>query len=320
MMNRPFRLILSVAMVCSASLAVAGRLPLETLPAGAKWVVQLDVKALSSTPAGQELFATLADPPQESELRKLETALGCDIRQDLTAVAACGFGGAAQGGVFYLRGRWNLPKLSAWLADTHPVATQRHGRHAIMNWSDAGAPKEWEHISVCLVSSNLVLLSNREAALEQGLDVLDGQAPSLATVPRFQRMAAMDTNVFLRAVAVDLKEILADLPAVAMLPAAESLQAVLQSDGQGVRLKGVIRASSKEEALQLQMTLAGIQAVTMWQGGKNPLAATLARSARISINEQDVHVELTASGDTLKRLLTPQKHGAEAPASRPAQP
>ena len=302
-------LLLASAIAGWASLCAAGTLPLVMLPASAKWMLHLDAQALCASSAGQELFKALAQSPQETQIKAFEATFACDLRRDLVSMTVCGDGGEAQGGVIYLRGRWNLQKLQAALATNHPHASSFRSNHKIFSWKDLRSENRKEGYA-CLLSSNLVLLANREIALGEALDALDGKAPSLATVPSFRRMAALDTNAFLRVVAVELKQVLADLPQAAALPAAESLRLALQSQGDGMLLKGVVNTATPEAAQQLQMQLIGLQAVAMFQGGKNPEIAKLAQSARSSVNGKEVSVIVTATEATVKHLLLPPKRGA----------
>jgi hypothetical protein len=314
-----FYLLVAVVGHCVGVVAAAS-LPLETLPANARWLLQLDVKALRAAPLGKELLADLAGTPTEAELQAFETTFACDVRRDLDAVTACGDGGAEQGNVVYLRGNWNLRKVSTVLAGNPSLASAACGRHTILSWSDTKASKRAERQCVCLLSSNLVLLANREAALRQALDALDGRTPTLATVPRFRRMAAaLDTNAFLRVIAVGVKEILADQPLAVALPADACLRLALHADGQEARLKAVIQVDTPGAALQMQQALVGIQAVMMLQGLKNPDIGKISQSARIDVTGEDVSVVLSAPFETLKRLLIRQKSSLASHPHRQAQ-
>ena len=311
MMKRIFPLLLAAAVAgCCAAAGAAASLPLETLPANTRWVLHLDVQALRDSPSGKGLLASLAGAPEEAEFNALVAAYAGDFLRELAAVTICGAGDAEQGCVVYLRGNWDLRKLSAVLADHHAVATAAYGRHAIMSWGDAKAARNAEHPSVCLLSANLVLLANRETALRQALDALDGKAPTLAGEPRFRRLAVLDTNAFLRVVAVDLPAIAAGEPlTAAALSGGDSLRLAVGLNVQEARAKAVIQASTPDGALQMQRALVGIQAVMLLEGLKNPDVGKIARSARIDVSGQEVSVVLTAPFEAVKRLLFEQKKG-----------
>ena len=300
-------ILLAATAAACAGVSAAASLQLEMLPANARWVVHLDAKALRDSPPGKELLMALAGSPQEADLRAFEAMAGCDVRRDMTTLTACGAGNAEQGGVACLHGNWNLQRMSACLAGTHLFTAASCGRHATLNSTDTNGI---EHSCICLVSSNLVLLANRETAMRQTLDALDGKVPTLATVPRFRRMAAMDTNAFLRVLALDWKEIAAGNLLAAAVPAGNSLRLALSAAGQDVCAKAVIQAGTPEAAQQMQQTLVGLQAVLVLQGLKNPDIGKMAQSARIDVNGQDVSMHLTAPFDTVKRLFFRQKKNA----------
>jgi len=317
MMKHTRLLRLAVMIASCAAVGTAANLPLESLPANAKWVLHLDVKALRDSPLGRELLTALAGSPQEADLQVFEAAFACDVRRDLVAITVCGAGGEAQGGVAYLRGNWDLQKLSAMLAGNQPSATASYGRHTILNWSGVKADGS-ERQSVCLVSSNLVLLASREAALRQALNALDGQAPTLATLPRFRRLAAADTNAFLRIVAVDLKEIVADQLLAVALSSGDSLRLAVSSDGAEVHAKAVLQEGTPAAALETQQALVGLQAVMMLQGLKNPDIGKIAKSARIEVNGLEVSVVLSASVETVRHLVFARPGKKSSPQPVPA--
>lgn len=314
-----FSAALPLAFACAlcAGLGAAAGLPLETLPANAKWVLHLDVKALRDAPMGREILAALAGSPQEAGLKAFEETTGVDVRRDVSAITVCGAGGEEQGGVVYLSGNWNLQKLSAILAGNDRFVSLTYRNHALLSWNEAGTSKGSARQNACLVSTNLVLLGNREAALKQALDALDGRTAALSTVPRFRRLAPLDADAFLRLIATDLKDIVADNPQAAALPSADSLRLALSSEGRVARLKAVLKAATPEAAQQLQQALVGLQAVLMLQGLKNPDLGQLAQSARIAINGPDVSVQLTAPLETVTRLLFSQKAGTSRHAPPP---
>jgi hypothetical protein len=297
-------LLLSTAAVaiCAGAAAAAG-LPLETLPASARWMLHLDAAALRDSPLGREILAAIPGTPAEAELNSFAAMTGCNVRSDLAAISACGSGGAEQGVVIYLRGSWAPRKIQAALAANSPVTTTAHGRHTILNCTDAAAPEGFARQSFCLASSNLVLLANREAALRQALDALDGSAPALSGVPRFRRLAAMDTNTILRVIATNLQELVAGSPQAAALPAADSVQLALNMEGAVVRLKAVVKTRTPEAARQMQQVLLGFQVVLMLQGGKKPEIAKIAKAARVDVSGQDVTVILHAPPEVVRKLL-----------------
>ncbi len=297
-------LLLSTAAVaiCAGAAAAAG-LPLETLPSSARWMLHLDAAALRDSPLGREILAAIPGTPAEAQLNSFAAMAGCDVRRDLAAISACGSGGADQGVVIYLRGSWDLRKIQAALAANSPVTTAAHGRHTILHCTDAAAPEGFTRQSYCLASSNLVLLANREATLRLALDALDGNAPALSSVPRFRRMAAMDTNTILRVMATNLQEMLAGNPQAAALPAADSFQLALNMEGAAVRLKAVVQTRTPEAARQLQQMLLGFQIVMRLQGGKKPEIAKIAQAARVDVSGQAVTVILHAPPDVVRKLL-----------------
>jgi len=303
-MRKPHCLFLLAAVIAfCASSAAAASLPLEMLPASTRWVLHLDMQALRESMPGKDPFAVLAGTPQETVLRTFEKEFSCDVRRDLSSATVCGSGGRAQGCVVYLRGRWDFQKLSRACAGNPAFATASYGRHALLSWSKARVADGADRANVCLVSSSLVLLATRETTLRWALDALDGKTPTLAMEPRFRQMAAMDAHSAVRMVAVDLKEIVAEIPMVATFPVGDTLRAALSADGQNLHLNAVLTARTSEEAQQMHQALVGMQAVMMFQGFKKPEVAAMAQSAHVSVDGDNVYLALSARVDTLKCLV-----------------
>lgn len=292
----------------------AAPLPLETLPANARWVLHLDAQSLRQSPLGSEILAALTRSPADSDVRAFQGTTGVDLCRDVHVLTACGAGSLEQGGVVYLRGRWELPKLAAALTASGATIT-RHGAHTLLTWTSPGGSEGDEHETACLVSSNLVLLGNQEAAMRQALDTLDGRAPSLATAPRFRRALGMDTNALLRVLAVDLREIVAGNPEMAHLPVGESLRLAVSIAGDTAELKAVLKTDSAAAAQQLQQALFGLQALLALEGLKIPAAGKVAQAARIGVNGQDVNLLIQVPLETVRQLLaeTGTHNGKKAP-------
>jgi hypothetical protein len=289
----------------------AANLPLETLPANARWVLHLDAQALRRSPLGDDVLAALARSPADSDLRAFRETTGVDICREVHVLTVCGAGSLEQGGVVYLNGRWELPRLSAALTASGATVT-RYGTRTLLTWPNPGGGEGFEHETACLVSSNLVLLGNREASMRQALDALDGRAPSLATAPRFRRALGMDTNALLRVLAVDLREVLSGSPEMDRLPVGESLRLAVSLAGGSVELKAVLKTDSPAAAQQVQQGLFGLQALLSFEGLKLPAAGKVAQAARVGVNGQDVNLLIQVPQETVRELLAgTENHGGK---------
>lgn len=293
-----------LVMATIATCAAAGGPALETLPTNAQWVAHLNLQALTETSPGKTLLANATSFRPFQKLKAFTATFGNEIPVNLTAVTACGTGRFSQGGVAYLHGSWDLRKLSAQLAGSTPSTTSQHGRHTILSWHDATAPKGYESTSICLLSSDLILLANQPILLLQALDAVDGKVPSLATMPWVRRLTPADANAIFSAFAANPAERLADVPFAAALPAINTLELTLLADQQEARLQGIAQAPSLEAAQQLQLSLTALKTVALLQSLQNPDLAAITRSAHIHTTGHEVRITLSAPFATLQNLLT----------------
>lgn len=304
------------ACVTLACAAAGEGLSFAALPANTKWVLHLDAKTLLASPLGQEILASLPGTPGEAKLMAFEALTSIDVRHDLLAVTVCGAGDASRGGVAYLRGHWNLPKLSTIAAGADQYAEKMHNRHTIMSWNEQKTDQPKRQYA-CLVSTNLVLFSDHEANLDVALDVLDGQSARLSDSPRLKLFDQPAGHPFLWLAAVDVKDLVANNPQAAVLQQANSISVLATADAQGVQVAGTLKADNAEAAQQVQQVLQGFQSLALLQGGKNPDFATIAQTTAITVEGQAVHVAMTVPLDLVRRLMA-RKHGAGARATPPA--
>ena len=320
------RHLFAILLAAAAALHAAGAaLPLDTLPANAKWVVHLDVKALRASALGREILAAIPGSPAEAKLRAFEALTSIRLTNDVDAITFCGTGTAEQGGVLYLRGKWDQVRLSTIVAGADEYAAVPFGKHTLMSWLDKKGQPGARRQHACFVSSALALLSDREGNLQQALDAIDGKTPSLAAVPGFVKLAPPDNPCFLRIVAMDVKDIVAGNPQAALLQQAESLRFGAGADEQGVSLEAGVRTTTPETAQQVQQVLLGFQSLTLLQAAKKPEAAQIAQGARITANGQEVSATLQLPMDLVKQLLAkgsrPHPHlpGAAQPPPLPGK-
>lgn len=320
------RLILSLFAIGIAANGLCAAAPAsapaqESLPANTKWVLHLDVKALCASALGKEILASLAGTPGEAKLKAFEALTSINIARDVLAITACGSGGAERGGVLYLRGNWDAQKLTAIMAGSDQYAAKPYGAHTVMSWEEKQADSAPKHRLGCFASPSLLVLTDREAAGKQALDAIDGKAPTLAGVPRYQQLNQPEGRGFLRLVAMDVTGIVpAGMqntgPLAGVLQQLESVRLDARSDAQSVILDATLLAQTPEAALQLQRVALGFQSIALLQAGGNPDMAQVAQSARIVVDGPTIGLTVTLPLDLVRRFVN--RRAEQAPGAPPA--
>jgi hypothetical protein len=305
------RLLLLGAMLAAA--VRGGGLPLTNLPATVKWALHADVRALRASPLGEKVLAAIPGSPAEAKIRAFAALTSIDLQRDVDAITLCGSGGPEQGALVYLAGRWDLPRLNAIVAGSEEFASKTEGRHTLMNWKDGKPHAGSGRQHACFVSTNLAVLADREEALRQALAALDGEAPALNSVRRFQELSAAGGRGFASLAAIDVNTLVAADPNAAWLQQVETVRLDVRSDAEGVRFELALCAAGPEVAQQVQQVLAGFQSLAMLQGLKNPDLARIAQSARIGAADRNVSASLAIPMDLVTRALARSRVRAAPP-------
>ena len=292
----------------SAWLAVLGASaapnpPAEFLPAASKWVLHVDAATLRRTELNRELLPLLASLPAPALGNNLQTILSSDHARDVTSVTVCGAGGPQQGGVAYLRGRWDPQKLRAMAAGAAPPTSTRVGGRTVVSWPDPRFPAGTARHYACLVSTNLALLADRELALSQSLEVLEGKEAPLAPTSRLGRLAQPRNRTFIRFAAIDGNSLASVDRTNGILRQVDTQWAGVGLTPSGLRLDATLKTLTPETAAQVQQLLAGSQGVLLLRGLRDPDLALMAQSLAIQTEGKTVNVALALPLDVVKRLL-----------------
>lgn len=278
--------------------------PAEFLPAASKWVLHLDMTTAHGTGLYREMLPLLASLPAPALGSHLHAVLSSDLARDVTAVTACGTGGPQQGGVAYLRGRWNADGVRAMAGGKSPAKSARVGRYTVVSWGDPRDPAGVARFHACMVSTNLALLADRERALLQALDVLDGRETPLAPASRLGRLGQQARNRYwARLAAVDGGSLASVDRTGGILGQVDTLWAGIGSTASGVRIDAALKTLTPEAAAQVQQMLAGSQGVLMLKGLRDPDLAMMAQAMVIQCEGRTVSASLALPAEVAKRLL-----------------
>jgi len=277
-------------------------------PADAKWVMHLDVKALSAAPMGRFIRKSL-DAEAMRRLSALKAMSGIDLTNDVDSVVVCGKGDAKAGGVLYASGRFDIAKLTAIAGGGKEFRNKAFGERSLLSWSDRG-----KRTALCFIDPTLAVMSQDEKQVEEAVALIDGKKPGMGAGQGFAKVLAHDTGRFFSFQANNLAALAGTNPQFQMFKQAEALLFELgQMEGaNGVDCSLALKAPSTEMAQQLNQAALGLQALVMLQAAQNPDAAALAQGVKVALQDTVVTVNLQLPEETLKKMLQIQVAQREA--------
>jgi len=293
--------------VCGAS-AVRAQIDVRHCPADAKWVMHLDVKALSAAPMGRFIQKSL-DAEALRRMDALKAMSGIDLTNDVDSVVLCGKGGAQAGGVMYASGRFDIAKLTAIAGGGKEFQNRVFGKRSLLSWSDHG-----KRTALCFVDPTLVVMSQNEKQVEEAVDLIDGKKPGMGAEQGFAKVLAHDTGRFFSFQANNLEALAGSNPQFQLFKQAEAMLFELgQLEGaNGIDCSLALKAPNVEMAQQLNQAALGLQALVMLQAAQNPDAAALAQGVKVALQDTVLTVNLKLPEETLKKMMQLQVAQREA--------
>jgi hypothetical protein len=295
------RLMATAVLAASLFVGAAAAANLKDLPASSKWVLDVNVRALLDSPAGQTVLDSIRGTDAESKLKAFEAMTSLDITKSIDAITVCGAGSAEKGGVAYLRGTWDTAKLTTILAGAKAYSSRAHGKYTVLSWVDEKA-KEGKRTYACFAAPKLALMASRDSEIVAALETLDGRAPNLATVPAFAALNRPGQVRFVQVLAVSMGEYAQ--PQAWMLKQADSFGLMIApTAGNDLAVTASLRALTPEAAEQMKNVLLGMQAMVQLQGNQKPDLVALAAAARVVADGPELKLDLTLPSAMIKRLL-----------------
>jgi hypothetical protein len=163
----------------SAAAGVAGPAPKSQIPAGAKWVLHLDMERFAPSQTCRSLLAQKDGNGQSFQglLARYRALLGVDPLRDLSGVTAFGEHVTGNRGVALLSGALNPKAVATRLSGYPSYRTRSTGKLTVHSWLDKNSGST---LFACFYTTRLLLMASDEAGLAGATAVLDGSKSSLA--------------------------------------------------------------------------------------------------------------------------------------------
>jgi hypothetical protein len=322
----------TIAIAAAALLAVTAALPAgqmqdRQISAKARWVAHLDVEGLVASGFGKYLLDRMSEKPEAAEgMQKFVETFNMDPTQDLFSVTLYGTEYAPGAGVAILRGQVDHERLLALLDANEAHETLEYGDHTVHTWLQAPEGKDDDGVRHgAFHGEELVVIARAVDMLKHALDVLDGQAGSLAGasdnfLPRFSEGAFLTIAGTDFTVPEDAKP-----KAAVLLKKIAGVWMELGESRETMFLRAGVTAAGEKDGQQLRDILAGLVALARLgqehateMGKELGPWAPLLKGTRVSGGGASVELEVSASlRDVTDMLLqlAEQKEAAAAAAN-----
>ena len=194
---------LKTTLLAGYLLAVALNLPATQLQrtdvaASSLWVLHINCDALRPTAIGKHILAELDKPEAQAKLSVFQNIFIFDLRTQLHGITLYSAGSAPQDGVLIVYADFDADKLVTLAKAANDSQNTTHNGHTVYNWADDKKKHHGEKQRVyATIQGNRIIFGQRESAVTQALDVLDGSVPNLSTAKAFPQLGGAGDTAFL---------------------------------------------------------------------------------------------------------------------------
>lgn len=291
---------LVMGVVLCVVVSARAQLKAAHLPSDAAAVVCVDLKELNASPMGAFIQQSLDDNARRG-LSWLQSAAGINLTNDVDYFVAYTQGKLQTTGVVQVAcGRFDVAKLTALVGGGKEFQNKALGERSLLSWREGSKRRH-----LCFIDPTMVILSWDEAQILEAVARVDGAARGAEGEGPFAQALSRKKGRFLAAQANSVAELAVANPKLQMLKQADAL---LLEVGQLAATNGLdctlmVKASTKEQAQQMQQAAQGIQALLTLQAAQNPDAAAVAQSAQVALQDEVVVVSLRLPEDLMRKMI-----------------
>ncbi len=329
---------LITALLSTASVAWAGAFNPDAVSVEARWVVHLDVEALTSSEFGACLIKGLQDQ-EEDPLSEMESETGINLLEDIFSLTAYGTGEPPAKGVSVevtgedvsvgavVRPGENavvvavmsdaIDHLIQKLADDEQRYEEiSRAGYTIHSWADEDSDARWYLYQQATENDarRLVLASDNSDALFEGIRVLAGDAPSLADVNGDDRQFPHPDSILFASVD-DIGDLAGHKAASELLKQTKRLAVNLSETQGNVLLSISADTDSPEAATTIMQVIQGALAMATLAVDPNDdegaAFITLVQNLNFTVEGRRMSLEFQQPAEVLCQLLEAAGHGAQ---------
>jgi hypothetical protein len=186
-------------LVASGFSLPATQLQRADVAANSVWVLHVNCDTLRPTAIGKYILAELEKPEAQAKLAVFRNVFSFDLRTQLHGLTLYSAGSTPQDGVLLVYADFDVDKLVILAKAANDSRNGTHNGHTIYSWVDDSkkAHHEEKQRVYASVQGNRIIFGQRESAVSQALDVLDGSVPNLSTGSAFPQLGSANDTSFL---------------------------------------------------------------------------------------------------------------------------
>lgn len=284
--------------------------------ANSLWVLHVNADALRPTAIGKHILAELEKPEAQAKLSVFQNLFSFDLRTQLHALTLYSAGSSPQDGVLVVYADFDADKLITLAKAANDSKSATHNAHTIYNWVDDKKKHHGEKQRVyASIQGNRIIFGQRESAVSQALDVLDGSVPNLSTTKTaFPQLGVANDASFLAGAARKLDLSQSD-PNAAIFRLAKSFR--LQVGEAQQHLIGTLTLEANDDEVAGSMMAIAQGMVGLMKLQKDKPEATKFLQA-IALKQDGASIVLTLDLPT-DDVVSAMKASAERKAAKAAQ-
>lgn len=302
--------------LCSVS-AQAAPLDEKAIPASAKWVMHIDVDAITKTEAWSMLEPKLQARPQYAKQKnEIERLFRIKLPADLHDVTLFGASATKQDAVVLIRANMNQPDLKDLLSRVASFEEQTLEGHTVFTWDDKGQPR-----SGSFIGTDRLIIAESTQNVVDALNVVGGKKEGLRSSALLAGSKRQPTTGVLLYVAGDQLSTLA-AQAGAKNPVVNQLDSAwiaIGADDKGLVLTSEVMAQKDEVATNAAKSIEGFKAMMTFSNPEDDRAALISEAvAPLTAKAEGKRVTITwpVSNEQVEAILD---EVSDAPVKKPAK-
>ena len=307
--------LIAVFFFVAALKAPATQLQRADVAADSVWVLHINCDALRPTAIGKYILTELEKPEAQAKLSVFQNMFSFDLRTQLHGLTLYSAGSSPQDGVMIVYADFDADKLVTLAKAANDSRNSAHNSHTIYNWiDDSKKHHHGEKRVYASIQGNRIIFGQRESAVSQALDVLDGSVQNLSTGKAFPQLGVAGDTSFLVGAARKLDLSQSD-PSAQIFRLSKSVRLQVGEAQQHLTGTLTLEANDEETANAMTAIAQGMVGLVKLQKDK-PEASKFLQA--INLKQDGASIVLTIDVPT-DDVVNAMKASAERKAAKSAQ-
>ena len=297
-----------------ASTAFAGPANKSAIPDSARWVVHVDVSAVTASEIAGGIMGLITGKDSPVPADKVAKAVeGWKFAGNVHSLTLYGSSADEVEAIALITSKFTEEQIKEAAKIDIQTATSAHGNHVIYTFPGKAPGEQPRDAYGCIYSNTTIVAGASVARVKAALDVLDGKAKCLAAdnplaamlAPgkgSFAIVAALDVNT-MAAAATKGKPAAGNKPPAQMLAKVQDLRVESGETGGNIYVTANANILAEEDARTIETMLNGVLAMGMFRAANNETLMTLLKAVKISRKGKSVTAAVQLPADTIVEKL-----------------